>query len=149
MEWKHLRKSKSQNVQNFPEEFRKQAMNLSIPLDSPEIVTKYISSLYSYIGIHYYCMSLLLSMRPMWRPCILRAGVCMNKMTTKKEPQQPREEEKSPLLHIVRKRDTTKRIVGNCTMSLDLRGMTKRRGRRQFPPCNKITSLNQRRVRRS
>ena len=36
-------------MQNFTEEFRKQALNLSVPLDSPEIVTKYISSLHSYI----------------------------------------------------------------------------------------------------
>ena len=49
MEWKHLRQSKDQNVQNFTKEFRKQALNLSIPLDSPEIVTKYIGSLHSYI----------------------------------------------------------------------------------------------------
>jgi len=40
----------------------------------------------------------------------------MNKMTTQKELQQQREEGQSPLVHIVRKRDTTKRIVGKCTL---------------------------------
>ena len=49
MEGKHLRQRKGQNVQDFTEEFRKQALNLGIPLDSPEIVTKYIGSLHSYI----------------------------------------------------------------------------------------------------
>ena len=33
----------------FTEEFRKQALNLGISLDSPEVVTKYIGSLHSYI----------------------------------------------------------------------------------------------------
>ena len=36
-------------MQNFTEEFRKQALNLDISLDSPEIVTKYIISLHGYI----------------------------------------------------------------------------------------------------
>lgn len=49
MEWQHLRKIKGQNVQSFTKEFRKQALNLIIPLDSLEIVTKYIGSLHSYI----------------------------------------------------------------------------------------------------
>ena len=49
MEWKNLRKSRGQNVQDFTKEFRKQALNLGIPLDSPEIVTKYIGSLHNYI----------------------------------------------------------------------------------------------------
>ena len=38
-----------QNVQIFTEEFRKQALSLGISLDSPEVVTKYIESLHSYI----------------------------------------------------------------------------------------------------
>ena len=49
MEWQHPRKSRGQNVQAFTEEFRKQALNLGIPLDSLEIVTKYIGSLHNYI----------------------------------------------------------------------------------------------------
>ena len=66
----------------------------------------------------------------------------MKKMTTKKELQQPREEGKIPLVHIVRKRDTMKRIARNCTLSVGLGGMTEGRGKSQLPPCNKITSLN-------
>ena len=49
MEWQHLRQSRGQNVQDFTEEFRKQALNLGIPLDSPKVVTKYIGSLHNYI----------------------------------------------------------------------------------------------------
>lgn len=36
-------------MQNFTKEFRRQALNLRISLDSPYIVTKYIGSLHSYI----------------------------------------------------------------------------------------------------
>jgi len=49
MEWKNLRKIKGKNVRNFLEEFRKQALNLSITLDSLQIATNYISCLHSYI----------------------------------------------------------------------------------------------------
>ena len=50
MNWQNLRQGKVQDVQIFTKEFRKQALNLGIPLDTPEVVTKYISSLYSYIS---------------------------------------------------------------------------------------------------
>ena len=49
MEWKYLRQGKGQSVQSFTKEFRKQALSLGISLDSPEVVTKYIGSLHSYI----------------------------------------------------------------------------------------------------
>lgn len=49
MEWKNIRQRKGQNLKNFNEEFRKQALNLRIPLDSLEIVTKYINSSHIYI----------------------------------------------------------------------------------------------------
>ena len=49
MKWQHLKQGKGQNVKNFTEEFIKQALNLDILLDSPEIVTKYIGSLHGYI----------------------------------------------------------------------------------------------------
>ena len=49
MEWQYLRQGKGQNVQSFIEEFRKKALSLGISLDSPEVVTKYIGSLHSYI----------------------------------------------------------------------------------------------------
>ena len=49
MEWKYLRQGKGQNVQSFTEEFRKQALNMGISLDSPEVVNKYIGSLHSCI----------------------------------------------------------------------------------------------------
>ena len=39
-----------QDVQCFIEEFRKQALNLGIALDTLEVLTKYIGSLYSYIS---------------------------------------------------------------------------------------------------
>eukprot|EP00253_Pinus_taeda_P026054 PITA_26054 len=45
----YLRQGKGQDVQSFTEEFRKQALNLGIALDTPEVVTKYIGSLHSYI----------------------------------------------------------------------------------------------------
>ena len=49
MEWKYLRQGKGQNVQSFIKEFRKQALNLGISLDSPKGLTKCISALNSYI----------------------------------------------------------------------------------------------------
>jgi hypothetical protein len=49
MEWKNLRQGKGQNVQSFTEEFRKKALALNIPLDSPETLMKYIGALHSYI----------------------------------------------------------------------------------------------------
>lgn len=49
MEWQYLRQGKGQNVKSFTEEFRKQALNLGISLDSPKVVTRYIRSLHSYI----------------------------------------------------------------------------------------------------
>lgn len=49
MNWKYLRQGKGQDVQSFTKEFRKKALNLGIALDTPEVVTKYISSLHSYI----------------------------------------------------------------------------------------------------
>ena len=49
MDWKYLRQGRGQYVQSFTEEFRKYALNLGIALDSPEVVTKYIGSLHSYI----------------------------------------------------------------------------------------------------
>ena len=48
MDWQYLRHDRGQDVQSFTEEFRKQALNLGIALDSPEVVTKYIGSLHSY-----------------------------------------------------------------------------------------------------
>ena len=48
MNWKYLRQGKGQDVQSFIEEFRKQALNSGIALDTPEFVTtKYIGSLHS------------------------------------------------------------------------------------------------------
>ena len=49
MDWKYLRQGRGQDVQSFTEEFRKQALNLGIAIDSPEVVTKYIGSLHSYL----------------------------------------------------------------------------------------------------
>jgi len=49
MEWQYFRQGKGQNVKIFTEEFRKQALNLGISLDSPETITKYIGALHSYI----------------------------------------------------------------------------------------------------
>ena len=49
MEWQHLRQGKGQNVQSFTEEFRKQALALNIPLDSPETLMKCIGALHSYL----------------------------------------------------------------------------------------------------
>lgn len=49
MDWQYLRQGRGQNVQSFTEEFRKQALNLGITLDSHEVVTKYIGSLHSYL----------------------------------------------------------------------------------------------------
>ena len=49
MNWQYLRHGKGQDVQIFTEEFRKQALNLGIALDTPKVVTKYIGSLHSYI----------------------------------------------------------------------------------------------------
>jgi hypothetical protein len=49
MEWKTLRRSKGQTVQNFTEEFRKKARSLNIPLDYYETLMKYIGALHSYI----------------------------------------------------------------------------------------------------
>ncbi len=49
MNWQYFRQGKGQDVQSFREEFRKQALNLGIALDTPEVVTKYIDSLHSYI----------------------------------------------------------------------------------------------------
>eukprot|EP00253_Pinus_taeda_P027882 PITA_27882 len=43
------RKLQSSKMWSFTEEFRKQALNLNIALDAPEVVTKYIVSLHSYI----------------------------------------------------------------------------------------------------
>jgi len=42
MDWQYLRQGRGQDVQSFKEEFRKQALNSSIALDSSEVVTKYI-----------------------------------------------------------------------------------------------------------
>eukprot|EP00253_Pinus_taeda_P019006 PITA_19006 len=49
MNCKYLRQGKGQDVQSFTEEFRKQALNLGIALDTLEFVTKYIGSLHSYM----------------------------------------------------------------------------------------------------
>jgi len=49
MEWKYLRQGKGKNVKIFTEEFRKQELNLGISLDLPQIVTKYVGVLHSYI----------------------------------------------------------------------------------------------------
>lgn len=49
MEWKYLSQDKLQNVQSFIEEFRKQALNFGISLDSLETVIKYVGVLHSYI----------------------------------------------------------------------------------------------------
>ncbi len=49
MNWQYFRQGKGQHVQSFTEEFRKQALNLGIALDTPEVVTKYIGSLHSYL----------------------------------------------------------------------------------------------------
>jgi len=49
MNWQYLRQGKGQDVQSFTEELMKQALNLGIVLDTPEIVTKYIGSLHSYV----------------------------------------------------------------------------------------------------
>ena len=49
MDQQYLRQGRGQDVQSFIEEFRKQALNLGIELDSPEVVTKYIGSLHSYL----------------------------------------------------------------------------------------------------
>ena len=49
MDLQYLRQHRGQDVQSFTKEFRKQALNLGIALDSPEVVTKYIGSLHSYI----------------------------------------------------------------------------------------------------
>jgi hypothetical protein len=49
MEWKTLRKSKSQTIQSFTEEFRKKYLALNIPLDSYETLMKYIGALHSNI----------------------------------------------------------------------------------------------------
>ena len=40
MNWQYLRQGKGQDVQSFIEEFRKQALNLGIALDTPEVLTK-------------------------------------------------------------------------------------------------------------
>ena len=42
MDWQYLRQGRDQDVQSFTQEFRKQALNFGIALDSPEVVTKYI-----------------------------------------------------------------------------------------------------------
>ena len=49
MDWQYLRKGRGQDFQSFIKDFRKQALNLGIALDSPEVVTKYIGSLRSYL----------------------------------------------------------------------------------------------------
>lgn len=49
MNWQYLRQGKGQDVQSFTKEFRKQALNLGIALDTTEAITKYIGSLNSYI----------------------------------------------------------------------------------------------------
>jgi hypothetical protein len=49
MEWKTLRKIKGQTVQIFTKEFRKKCLALNIPLDSYEILMKYIGALHIYI----------------------------------------------------------------------------------------------------
>lgn len=49
MDWKYLRQGRGQDVQSFTKEFRKNALNLGIALDSHEVVTKYIGSLRSYL----------------------------------------------------------------------------------------------------
>jgi hypothetical protein len=50
MEWKTLRQSKGQTIQSFKEEFRNKALALNIPLDSYEMLMKYIDALHSYIS---------------------------------------------------------------------------------------------------
>jgi hypothetical protein len=48
-EWKTLRKSKGQTIQRFTEKFRKKSLALKIPLDSYEMLMKYIGTLHGYI----------------------------------------------------------------------------------------------------
>ena len=50
-----MKQSKGQTVQNFIEEFRKQALALDVLLDTSEMLMKYMGSLHSYL-----CHSLLL-----------------------------------------------------------------------------------------
>lgn len=49
MRWKNLRQAKGQNVQSYTQEFHKQALILSIPLDAEETLMKYIGGLHIYI----------------------------------------------------------------------------------------------------
>ena len=49
MDWQYLRQGRGQDVQSFTKEFRKHALNFGISVDSPEVVTKYIGSLHSYL----------------------------------------------------------------------------------------------------
>ena len=50
MDWQYLRQGRGQGVHIFTEEFRKQALNLGIALDSCEVVINNIGSLHSYLG---------------------------------------------------------------------------------------------------
>lgn len=49
MNWKCLRQSKGQSVQEYTQTFRKKALNLSIPLYTQETLLKYIGGLHSYL----------------------------------------------------------------------------------------------------
>ena len=49
MDWQHLRQGKGQSVQEFTQEFKKNALALDIPLNTQETLLNYIGSLHSYL----------------------------------------------------------------------------------------------------
>jgi len=117
MDWQYLRQGRGQDVQSFTKEFRKQALNLGIALDLPEVITKYIGSLRRYIR-----HSLLLFEPTTIDSASVKAIHLENRETPEwydhpKRAEQPRKWEKNPLVHIVRKRGMMKKIVGSFTLS--------------------------------
>ena len=49
MDWKTLRQTKGQSVQNFTKEFRKKSLELNIALYALDAILKYIGSLHHYL----------------------------------------------------------------------------------------------------
>jgi hypothetical protein len=49
MDWQNFRQAKGQNVQSFPQEFRRRALVLGVDLSSQETLLKYIGALHGYL----------------------------------------------------------------------------------------------------
>ena len=156
MNWQYLRQGKGQDVRIFTQEFRKQALNLGIALDTLEVVTKYIGSLHSYIrnSLFFFKPTNIDSasvkvihienrgkMKEMIIPKNHRSNLSMTNL--KRNGKERRRKQRKPkkendLIAITAKRKATMMIiVGNNTQKSVQRSMEEKGSKRQWKRCMK------------